>query len=194
MCLRYTKQTVKDLEDIKTFFSKIVFKRVIVIFKRVSDPGFHYIEKCGAERITEESIVKVIDGAERITEESIVKVIDITPETVITVAALRDQAEDVWVPFQIPAKGMENHDKTGSEIHGLILLEKQLRNNAVYSMKKTVKQGAVNTMIWEAEYDSMEEAVNALKIIQENPEHDALLEKQICFMRDSYVELYQQIG
>ena len=179
MCLRYTKQTVKDLEDIKTFFSKIVFKRVIVIFKRVSDPGFHYIEKCGAERITEESIVKVID---------------ITPETVITVAALRDQAEDVWVPFQIPAEGMENHDKTGSEIHGLILLEKQLRNNAVYSMKKTVKQGAVNTMIWEAEYDSMEEAVNALKIIQENPEHDALLEKQICFMRDSYVELYQQIG
>lgn len=29
MCLRYTKQTVKDLEDIKTFFSKIVFIRVI---------------------------------------------------------------------------------------------------------------------------------------------------------------------
>lgn len=53
---------------------------------------------------------------------------------------------------------------------------------------------AVNTMIWEAEYDSMEEAVKALKTIQENPEHDALLEKQICFMRDSYVELYQQIG
>lgn len=52
----------------------------------------------------------------------------------------------------------------------------------------------VNTMIWEAEYDSMEEAVNALKTIQENPEHDVLLEKQICFMRDSYVELYQQIG
>ena len=53
---------------------------------------------------------------------------------------------------------------------------------------------AVNTMIWEAEYDSMEEAVRALKAIQENPEHDALLEKQVCFMRDSYVELYQQIG
>lgn len=46
-------------------------------FKRVSDPIFQFIEKCGAERITEESIVKVID---------------ITPETVIIVAAFRDQA------------------------------------------------------------------------------------------------------
>ena len=38
---------------------------------------------------------------------------------------------------------MENHDKAGSEIHGLILLERQLRNNVVYNMKETVKQGAV---------------------------------------------------
>ncbi len=78
-------------------------------FKGAPDPGFHFIEKCGAERITEESIVKVTH---------------ITPETVITVAALRDQAVDVWVPFQIPAKGMEDHDKTGSEIHGHVLFEK----------------------------------------------------------------------
>lgn len=53
---------------------------------------------------------------------------------------------------------------------------------------------AVNTMIWEAEYDSAEEAMDALNIIQENPEHDELLEEQICYMRDSYVELYRQIG
>ena len=59
-----------------------------------------------------------------ITEESIVKVIHITPETVITIAALRDQAVNVGVPLQIPAEGMEDHDKTGSEIHGLILFEK----------------------------------------------------------------------
>lgn len=77
--------------------------------KRVPDPVFHFIEKCGAERITEESIVKVIH---------------ITPETVITIAALRDQAVNVGVPLQIPAEGMEDHDKTGSEIHGLILFEK----------------------------------------------------------------------
>ena len=79
------------------------------LFKRVADFVFHFIQKGGAERITQESIVKVIN---------------ITPESVITVAAFRDQAVDVWVPFQIPAKGMENHDKTGSEIHRRILFEK----------------------------------------------------------------------
>lgn len=71
-------------------------------FKGVPDPGFHFIQKRGTERITEESIVKVIH---------------ITPETVITITALRDQAVNVGVPFQIPAEGMENHDKTGSHTH-----------------------------------------------------------------------------
>lgn len=79
------------------------------LFKRVADFVFHFIQKGSAERITEKSIVKVIN---------------ITPKSVITVAAFRDQAVDVGVPLQIPAKGMENHDKTGSEIHGLILFEK----------------------------------------------------------------------
>ena len=38
---------------------------------------------------------------------------------------------------------MENHDKTGSEIHGLILFEKHSWDNAVHGMKETVKQGTV---------------------------------------------------
>ena len=38
---------------------------------------------------------------------------------------------------------MEDHDKTGSEIQGLILFEKHAGNNAVYSMKKAVKERAV---------------------------------------------------
>ena len=44
------------------------------------------------------------------------------------------------IPFQIPAKGMENHDKTGSEIHGHVLFEEHLGDHFVHSMKKTVKQ------------------------------------------------------
>ena len=28
-----------------------------------------------------------------------------------------------WIPFQISAKGVKNHDETGSEVHGLILLK-----------------------------------------------------------------------
>jgi hypothetical protein len=50
-----------------------------------------------------------------------------------------------------------------------------------------------NTMIWEAEYDSMEEAVAALKLIEENTEHDVLLDKQIKYMRDTYVEIYKEL-
>ena len=35
---------------------------------------------------------------------------------------------------------MENHDKTGGEIHGLVLLIKHVGNNTVYSMEETIKQ------------------------------------------------------
>lgn len=48
-----------------------------------------------------------------------------------------------WIPFQIPAKGVENHDETGSKVHGLIQLKEHTRNNAVYSMEETIKQGEV---------------------------------------------------
>ena len=38
---------------------------------------------------------------------------------------------------------MKDHDKARSEIHGFILFEKQAGNNAVYSMKKAVKERTV---------------------------------------------------
>jgi len=50
-----------------------------------------------------------------------------------------------------------------------------------------------NAMIWEADYDSMEEAAAALRIIEENAEHDELLDEQIKFMRDAYVEILKEL-
>ena len=47
------------------------------------------------------------------------------------------------VSFQIPAKGVEDHDKTGSKVHGLILLKKHAGNNTVYGMKEAVKERTV---------------------------------------------------
>ena len=47
---------------------------------------------------------------------------------------------DMWIPLQIPSKGMEHHDKSGSEIQGLVLLVKHLGNNTVHGMKEAVKQ------------------------------------------------------
>ena len=49
---------------------------------------------------------------------------DISPKAVITETAFRNKAVDMWIPLQIPSKGMEYHDKTGSEIHGFVLLVK----------------------------------------------------------------------
>ena len=38
---------------------------------------------------------------------------------------------------------MENHDKTGSKVHGFVLLEKHAGNDTVYGMEETVKEGTV---------------------------------------------------
>lgn len=80
---------------------------------------------------------------ESIAEIGIVEVIDAAPETVIAVAAFRNQAVDMWVPFQIPAKGVKGHDETGGKIHGLILPKKHMGDNTVYSMKEVVKERTV---------------------------------------------------
>lgn len=67
----------------------------------------------------------------------------IAPEAVITVGPLRNKAVNVRIPFQIPAKGMQNYDKARGKVQGLVLLKKHTGNNAVYGMEKTVKQGEV---------------------------------------------------
>ena len=38
---------------------------------------------------------------------------------------------------------MENHDKTGSKVHGFILLKKHVGNDIVYGMEEAVEEGAV---------------------------------------------------
>lgn len=38
---------------------------------------------------------------------------------------------------------MEDHNKAGGEVHGLVLFKEHMGDNAVHCMKETVKQGAV---------------------------------------------------
>lgn len=47
------------------------------------------------------------------------------------------------VPFQIPAEGMEEYDKTGSEIQGFVQLEEHGGNNTGRGMEKAVKHGTI---------------------------------------------------
>lgn len=50
-----------------------------------------------------------------------------------------------------------------------------------------------NTLIWEAEFPTLENCTDMLKEIANNSDHDALLKEQIVYMRDAYVEIYQEL-
>ena len=90
--------------DIEAVFVLVVTFR-FYFFKRSPDSVFQFVEKSSAERITEIVVVKVFYMA---------------PEAVITVSAFGKEAVDVRIPFEIPAKSMENHDVAGSKIFGMV--------------------------------------------------------------------------
>ena len=98
----------------------------LYLFERGTDFGFQFTQQGSAESIAEVGIVEVID---------------IAPETIIAVTTFRNKAVYVGVPLQIPAKGVEYHDETGSKVHGLILFKKHTGDNAVYGMEETAKEG-----------------------------------------------------
>ena len=43
-----------------------------------------------------------------------------TPRAVVSAAAFGNETVNVGIPFEITAKGMKNHNKTRSKIHGFI--------------------------------------------------------------------------
>ena len=50
-----------------------------------------------------------------------------------------------------------------------------------------------NTLIWEAEFPTLEEAVALLQRIEQSAGHDALLEEQIGYMKDYYMEILREL-
>ena len=113
--------------DIEALFVLSVTLR-FYFFKRRSNPVFQFIEKGSAERITE--IVEV-------------KVFHMTPEAVITVTTFRKDAVDVRIPFEISAKSVENHDIAGSEVLGMVQIEKHTGYDTGDGMKEAVQEGTV---------------------------------------------------
>lgn len=113
--------------DIETMFMFAVTS-CFYFFKRRPDPDFQFIEESGAESTAEIVIVKVPD---------------MTPGAVITVTAFGEEAVDMGIPFEIPAKSVEDHDISGSEIFGLIELEKHTGDDTGDRMEETVQERAV---------------------------------------------------
>ena len=68
---------------------------------------------------------------------------EIAPEAIITVTALGNEAVDMRVPFQVPAEGVEDHDKAGSEVHGFIEVQEHTGNDAGDGMEETIEERAV---------------------------------------------------
>lgn len=50
-----------------------------------------------------------------------------------------------------------------------------------------------NTLIWEGEFDSPEQAIAALAAIEANDSHTQLLDEQIGYMVETYTELYKSV-
>ena len=94
--------------DIETLFMLGVTFR-FYLFERRANPVFHFIEESCAESISQIVVVKVLYMA---------------PEAVITVTAFGKETVDVRIPFEIPAKSVEDHDVAGSKIFGMVQVKK----------------------------------------------------------------------
>ena len=46
----------------------------------------------------------------------------------------------MWIPFEVPAEGVKDHDVTGSEILGFVDFPEHFRDNAAYGMEEAVKE------------------------------------------------------
>ena len=51
----------------------------------------------------------------------------------------------------------------------------------------------MNTLIWECEFSSLEEAVNAQVFLENNVMHKELLDEQIQYFIESYAEIYKSL-
>lgn len=65
------------------------------------------------------------DGLESFTQEGVVEVRDRAPETKLIDTAFGNKTVDMWIPFKVTAKGMQNTDETGDEMARVIEVKEQ---------------------------------------------------------------------
>lgn len=113
-----------DIEAIFVFFVNGSF----YFFERRTDTSFEFIEEGSLESLTKIGVVKVLNDS---------------PEAVIGEAAFSEKTVDMWIPFERPAEGMQDTDETGDKVSFFVHFMEHPENNAAYSAKKAVKEGAV---------------------------------------------------
>ncbi|WP_308639617.1 hypothetical protein [Paenibacillus silvisoli] len=50
---------------------------------------------------------------------------------------------------------------------------------------------AMNTLIWECEFDSLEAAQQAVAFLEQDARHEELAKRQLPYFQDSYTEIYR---
>lgn len=113
-----------DIEPVFVFFVNGSF----YFFERSSDAFIKFIKKSSLESLTEIRVVKVFNDS---------------PEAVIGEAAFGKKTMDMRIPFEGPAEGVEDTDKTGDKISGFVQFMEHSENDTANSLKKAVKQGTV---------------------------------------------------
>lgn len=97
---RFRIAEIRFCIDIKALFVVIVTFG-LCFFEGGAEDGFHLIQESSTKSVAKKRVVEMFD---------------MTPETIIAVAAFGNETMDVWIPFQIPAEGMEDHDEAGSKV------------------------------------------------------------------------------
>ena len=113
-----------DIEAILIF----VVDKGFCLFEGGADSFFQFIKKYGLESLTQVSIVEMPYRP---------------PGSPVREAALCDEAVDMGIPFQGPAKGMEDADEAGDKVLGLIELIEHMRHDIPDSLEEAVQEGTV---------------------------------------------------
>ena len=68
---------------------------------------------------------------------------DDTPEALIRETAFRNEAMDMWIPFEGSPKGMKDADKAWNKVFRFVEVMEHTQDNTADSLKETVKERTV---------------------------------------------------
>lgn len=97
---------------------------------------FEHIAKTHMEKIEENSL-------KSLSEKAVIEIRHRSPEAHLIETAFGYEAVNMRIPFQISAECMQDADKTGNELPGVIQIIKITGDNLVDSLKKAVQQRTV---------------------------------------------------
>lgn len=99
------------------------------LFKTRVELRLEFIKKGSLKSIAQETVIEMSLGA---------------PSSTVTDTTLGEKAVDMWVPFKVASKGMEDTDKTGSKAFGTVIFMEHTKDDTADGREETAQQGAVS--------------------------------------------------